>query len=148
MRNLQKFSWVLLLGMLLLVMLSMGSALAAANTVPVSGASEENAAVTVEQLAPPECAGITLQNLVIGSTRVRGSGANDLILGSAGNDDLTGRNGSDCLVGGAGNDTLSGGQRDDVLIGGPGNDSLDGGAGTDTCYGGSGTNTLVNCELP
>lgn len=102
--------------------------------------------VTVQQLAPPACAGLALTSLVIatsgsgngngggrggggGTTTVRGTAGNDLILGTPGRDRLDGRAGSDCLVGGA----------DD--------DHLDGGPGQDACLpGGDPNDTTANCE--
>lgn len=131
-----------------LTLLGAYSAFAAANVVPRSGLGQSNHPVTLQQLAPPECAGIAagLTSLVVGSGSVNGTNANDLILGSAGNDTIDGKNGDDCIVGGDGNDNLAGGPGNDVLVGGSGDDALDGGPGNDICYGGPGTDTATRCE--
>lgn len=64
-------------------------------------------------------------------TTVSGSGAGDLLTGTAGDDVLTGKGGNDTLNGGAGDDTLSGGGGSDVLDGEAGADDLSGGGGAD-----------------
>jgi Ca2+-binding RTX toxin-like protein len=125
------------------------TALAAANAVPPTRVGQSNHTVTVQQLAPYECSGISgsLSNLVVGSGSFDGTNAGDLILGSAGPDNINGRQGNDCIVGGDGNDVLNGDQGNDVLIGGAGDDDLDGGPGNDDwCYGDSGTDTARRCE--
>jgi hypothetical protein len=132
-------------GLAVLVLGAALTAAAGANTVPASKAGSQTIARTIAQLTPPECASLTLTNLVTGSGTFSGTAANDLILGSAGNDTITGGNGADCILGGAGNDTLNGSGGNDILLGGPGNDALNGGNGTDTCYGGGGTNTFNSC---
>jgi Ca2+-binding RTX toxin-like protein len=112
--------WALVAVGLLLVL---GGALAAANTVSSSLAGSTAAAgPTANDLKPPECAAL---NLAIVS-RPGGGNANlaQLILGTAGNDNINGGNRDDCIVGGAGNDRLSGGAGNDVCIGGPGDDNL------------------------
>jgi hypothetical protein len=123
------------------------TASAAANVVPPTKAGSMSAPQTVAQLRPPQCAGLTLTNLVIGSGRLNGTGANDLILASSGRDDINGRGGSDCIVAGGGNDALSGGGGGDVLMGGPGNDTLRGGGAMDTCYGGGGIDVWFSCTF-
>jgi hypothetical protein len=125
------------------------TALAAANAVPATKVGQSDHPVTVQQLAPPECASIAAGLTwppVVGSGSFDGSSGNDLILGSPGVDTIRGRQGSDCIVGGGGDDDLQGNQGNDVLVGGADNDALDGNQGTDICYGGSGTDTAQNCE--
>jgi Ca2+-binding RTX toxin-like protein len=133
--------------MMSLAALSAVTALAAANTVPATRIGQSDHAVTLQQLAPPECAAIAagLTSLIVGSGAFDGDNGNNLILGSAGNDLIRALQGNDCVVGGGGNDDLRGNQGNDVLVGGSGNDALTGGLGQDTCYGGSGTDT-ANCE--
>jgi Ca2+-binding RTX toxin-like protein len=128
------------LGVLLVVSLS--TALAAANTVPPSKAGSTTQAITVNILKPPECAALTLTAIRTGGGVFSGTGASELILGSAGNDTITGGGGTDCIVGGDGNDTLTGGNSTDVLIGGAGDDLLRGQGGNDFLYGGPGTDNL------
>jgi len=106
----------------LLVWASFG-ALAAANTVEPSSASDTVSAFNPEPPGPVNCGGISGGNLVIGT---------------AGNDTLDGGNGKDCVVGLGGND---------ILFGGNGNDILDGGPGFDICFGGNGSDTYFSCEL-
>lgn len=133
----------LFVGMLLLLLMSgVFGAMAAANSVPVSGLALRIIAPTPDQFRPLQCTG-TYVNLFVNSD---GGNQADLILGNAGNNTLNGNQQNDCIVGGAGNDTLGGGPGSDILIGGAGTDSLNGGGGTDTCYGTVGTDTFANCE--
>ena len=154
------------LALLTLVLISIGSAMGAANGVPVSSKLDAAMALTAEQLKPPECGGVSLANVVIGSGTIAGSSGNDLILGSSELDTIRGADpavlgsdGGDCILGGSGNDTIYGdgtlwglwGSSDDVILGGAGNDAVYGdgsfgGSGNDTCYGGAGTDTFTNCE--
>lgn len=152
--------------LLTLVVISISSAMGAANSVPESSKLDATIALTAEHLKPPECAGVSLTNIVVGSGTIAGSSGNDLILGSAAADTIRGADpavlgsdGGDCILGGGGNDTIYGdgtlwglwGASDDVILGGAGNDAIYGdgsfgGSGTDTCYGGPGTDTFANCE--
>ena len=133
---------------LTLVALGAVTAMAAANSVPATRIGQSDHPVTLQQLAPPECASIAagLTSLIVGSGTIDGNNGNSLILGSAGADLIRARQGNDCAVGGGGDDDLRGNQGNDVLVGGSGNNSLNGGQGTDTCYGGSGTDTAAQCE--
>lgn len=98
---------------------------ATANLVVPSRLSRSNMNIIVNDLRPPECAGLNLTSLVTGSGTIDGTSSNDLILGSGGADTLSGGGGSDCLVGGGGNDTINGsGSKGDVCIGGPGTDTF------------------------
>jgi hypothetical protein len=132
----------------LLLALGSFSALAASNTVPATRLGSITRAITVPELAPPECAPIAagLTSLIVGSGTIDGNNGNSLILGSAGDDLIRARQGDDCVVSGGGNDDLRGNQGNDVLVGGPGDDTLNGGQNTDICYGGSGTDTAAQCE--
>jgi Ca2+-binding RTX toxin-like protein len=132
-----------LLILLLVIVIALGVVRAASNSVGPSGLTNQSSVASAEQLKPPECNGITLNNLVINGN---GAGQNDLILGTAGVNNLSGGTGNDCIVGGGGNDTLRGQGGNDVILGGPGNDTINGGAGTDICYRGGGTDTITNCE--
>jgi Ca2+-binding RTX toxin-like protein len=124
----------------LLVWVSFG-ALAAANTVDPSSASDTVSAFSPEPGIPVECDGISGDNLIIGTAGpdiLSGQNAKDCVVGLAGNDILSGGNGTDVILGGLG---------DDILFGDNSNDYLDGGPGFDTCTGGPGTDTFVNCEV-
>jgi Ca2+-binding RTX toxin-like protein len=103
--------------------------LAASVFVPATKLDAITSLVRANDLKPTDCAGIDLQNLVVGSGTVRGSQANDLVLASPVSDHMLGKGGDDCLVGGGGND------------------ELDGGPGTDACLGGPGTDVFVGCEI-
>lgn len=128
-----------------LLAISAVSGTAANSNVGTSRAGLSTFPVTPNDLKPPECAGIFVDSLVVGSGTVVGTGTANLILGGPGNDTLRGLGGPDCIVGGGGNDILLGQGGSDVLIGGPGNDTLTGGGGYDVCYGGPGFD-LVDCE--
>ncbi|MEN6328442.1 MAG: calcium-binding protein [Syntrophomonas sp.] len=82
---------------------------------------------------------------------IRGTEADDLLLGyesddnisaSGGSDTINGYAGNDVMDGGAGNDGLLGGEGNDTLTGGPGDDSLAGESGNDTLKGGKGNDNL------
>lgn len=119
----------------------------AANLTPNSSVAEQATAVTVQDMAPPECFGMALTNLVSGAGTLTGTGANDLITGSACADVIDGAGGDDCIVGGGGIDDLTGGTGNDVLLGGADDDALDGGGETDSCYGGGQAgDTFNNCS--
>jgi Ca2+-binding RTX toxin-like protein len=132
--------------MLVMVIMTSGSAVAAANSVPVTRITDIRRTITPNDLKPPECASITITRLVDKDGNVKGSTGNDLILGGPGTDTISGGNGADCILGGGGNDGINGNQGNDVILGGPGNDSINGGNGTDICYGNDGTDTFSNCE--
>lgn len=125
-----------------LIIMTLSSAIAAANTVAGSAADDSSRSITPNDLAPPECASLNLTNLVVGSGNFNGTNNNDLILGSSGADSANAKSGDDCVFLGDGDDTLKGGNDNDVLLGGGGDDDLRGEKGTnDYCYGGSGTDT-------
>ena len=113
---------VLSIAALLLVGLSAVSMLGftAANVVPPTRAGEMSKARAVGELAPPECAGVGLATVVVGTT---GGPGNDLVLGGPGGQTMRGEGGDDCVVGGGGDDTFIDLGGVDVCIGGPGNDT-------------------------
>lgn len=121
------------------------SASAGSNTVPTTNIGTSAIPLSIAQLTPPECAHLTVSNIVYGGT---GTNANDLVLGTAAGETLGGGNGSDCIVGGGGSDMLNGGNGNDVLIGGPGFwVVLNGGNGYDICYrNGSIFTWPISCE--
>ena len=121
-------------GLLLLVIASLLSGLAAANTVPISKIVNSSRPITLNDLKPAECAALNLTTLVTGSGKFSGTAGNDLILGSPAADDIRGNAGTDCVLGGGGDDKLDGREHNDVLLGGPDSDNILGGSGTDYCY--------------
>lgn len=124
------------------------SAYAAANTVPQTRADKNSIGLGVNELQPPECVGLGLTNIVDIGAGQTGTSANDLILGTANSDSvIRGGAGNDCILGGAGNERrwfiffwIPG------IFGDEGNDVIFGGPGTDVCYGGAGTDTYYGCE--
>lgn len=159
--KLTRYVFLVLIG---LIFLGIVTALAAANSIPRTNMDDRSRPIPINDLAPTECAGITLTNKVSGSGTFSGTDQNDLILGSSGNDDIRGGRGDDCIVAGGGDDTVRGNQGADVILGGAGiddlrgnldndyiygeagDDDLDGGVGTDVCTGGPGTDTFSRCE--
>ena len=101
----------------------------------------------------------TAYNLVRGTSandRVVGTNAPDVLMGLSGNDKLIGLGAGDLLCGGSGNDKIKGGGGGDVLLGQGGNDKLIGqggkdfhvgGPGRDTCKGGPGNDGGKGCEI-
>jgi len=80
--------------------------------------------ITVNDVKPSACAGITLAGITTGSGTVNDGSGSNLVLGSAVIDAIRGNNGNDCIVGGAGNDNLRGDGGTDVCIGGGGTDTF------------------------
>jgi len=111
-------------GVFILIWWTLVAAMAAANTVPTSKAFTTTKAITVNDLKPPECAGITLTAIVTGSGTFSGTAAAELILGGPRADNINGGSGNDCILGGAGNDTINGQGGTDICLGGPGTDSV------------------------
>ena len=107
------------LGLLFVV----GVASTATNVIEASRAGQQNRPITANDLKPPECAALDLQEIrVAGGSG--GAGHGGLVLGRSGNDRLLGGGESDCIVGGAGNDDINAGGGIDVCIGGPGVDTF------------------------
>lgn len=100
------------------------TALTATNTVPATSLGKTTQPITANDLKPAACAGISLSAVVVGSGTFNGTGASELILGSAGVDTIRGQGGSDCILAGGGNDSLRGDGGTDVCIGGPGTDTF------------------------
>jgi hypothetical protein len=135
----RKFRRLAVLGLLAMILISMLTALAAANTVPESRLTDQRFSIGINALKPPQCAGINVTNVITGSGTFGGTTQNDLIIGSAGADTILGNAGlwdtsDDCILGGGGNDVIWG---DGWLLGGTGND---------VCIGGPGNDTFHNCE--
>jgi Ca2+-binding RTX toxin-like protein len=132
------------IGLAIMILLSAVGALAATNTVPVTYASDQTIPIDQSQFIPAVCAGMTFDNIIVGSGKINGGPGNDLIYGSPGDDNIRGGNGYDCIIGGGGNDTLRGQNGDDVLVGGSGYDIIEGGPGYDICYYGE---DVKECEV-
>ncbi len=118
-----------LFGLLVLILTSLVSAVAASNSVPGSRAGRTLLTIDANALKPPQCAALNLRNIITGSGNIDGTNQNDLILGSPGADTIAGRGGNDCILGGGGNDDIRGNN-----------------GGGDVCIGGPGTDTFSKCE--
>jgi Ca2+-binding RTX toxin-like protein len=136
--NSKTLTWLAILGFVLLLLGSIGSAFAATNSVPSTRMDDDSFPIDANAIKPPECSGLNLTNIAFGS----GTSSNDLVLGTAGGDNLSGDDGDDCLVGGGGNDMIDGKKGNDILLGGPGNDDLRGLQGDDMLYGEDGDDSL------
>jgi Ca2+-binding RTX toxin-like protein len=81
-----------------------------------------------------------------GNNTIKGNGGNDSITTSSGNDAVDGGDGDDIINAGDGNNAVKGGSGNDTITAGSGNDSIDGGAGNlDTCDAGTGKDSVKNC---
>jgi hypothetical protein len=98
--NRRSLKWVVIFGMVVVVAISVMAALAAVNTVPITLASDQTFPITVNDIAPPECAGMNLTNKIIcpSSGNCNGTSANDLMIANSGNPDMHGMVGNDCVV--------------------------------------------------
>jgi Ca2+-binding RTX toxin-like protein len=105
-----------------------GVASTATNLVAPSRAGARVRPVTANELKPPECASLDLEEIRVADGG-GGAGHAGLVLGTNGNDRIIGGGGPDCIVAGAGNDDINAG------------------GGFDICLGGPGTDTLKNCEV-
>ena len=105
-----------------------GVASTATNVIESSRAGQQNRPITANDLKPPECAALDLQEIRVAG-RGGGAGHAGLVLGTSGNDRLIGGGGPDCIVGGAGDDEINAG------------------GGFDICIGGAGVDTFKNCEV-
>ncbi|MET7395221.1 lamin tail domain-containing protein [Dactylosporangium sp. NPDC005572] len=92
------------------------------------------------------CAGIAIQNVVIGGTgneQLSGTAGNDLILGRGGNDVVAGKGGTDCITTGPGNDTITTADGADWIDAGGGNNVITAGAGDNVITAASGNDTIT-----
>jgi Ca2+-binding RTX toxin-like protein len=116
--NLWRFGKLILVGILVLSMAGIISALAAANTVPASGKLDTTIVLTVQQLKPQDCNGLSLTAYLLTSGGTfKNNGSSALILGVPGFDNISAGGGNDCIVGGLGGDKLSGGTGGDICFG-------------------------------
>jgi RTX calcium-binding nonapeptide repeat (4 copies) len=112
----------LIFGLIALILFSIGTAVAASNTVPATRADLKTRSIGINDYKPSSCSGLSLTTLVTGSGTITGTDGNDLILGSSGIDTIDGLGGNDCIVSGGGDDTITGGDGSDICLGGPGID--------------------------
>ena len=109
-----------------LILISVGSAVAATNTVPATHLDEVTSAINANVLKPASCSAINLTKIVVcpGIGTCNGSSASELIIGTVAADTIVGKGGKDCILGGGGNDDITGSGGTDVCIGGPGTDTF------------------------
>jgi len=109
-----------------LLLVSVGSAVAATNTVPASHLDELKNTINANALRPAACSALNLTKIVVcsGIGTCNGTSASELILGTTGADTIVGKGGKDCIVGGDGDDNITGSGGTDVCIGGPGTDTF------------------------
>lgn len=123
----RKIRWLGLVGLLVLMLASILTALAASNTVPETHLADLQFSINPNDLKPPECAALTLTAIVVcpsAGGNCDGTDASELILGSPVVDTIRAGKGDDCILGGGGDDTIRGDQGTDVCIGGPGLDNV------------------------
>lgn len=99
---------IVLIGCLEIFLISKNVGLAWTNWIPDTGMIDRiiQSPVTANDLKPPECASLDLQNIITGNGTFFGTTGNDLILGSVIPDVVDGVEGNDCIIGGSGDDTL------------------------------------------
>jgi Ca2+-binding RTX toxin-like protein len=113
------------LSALIAILVTAATGSLASNVVTPSRLGGFSMATGANELKPiPDCAGITVQIIDVGSGTFSTSNSAELVLGSAGVDSINARNGDDCIVAGSGNDTINGGVGQDVCIGGLGTDTF------------------------
>jgi hypothetical protein len=117
---------VAIIGLVVLILVSSASAMAAANRVPVTAVEDVAMPITANDLKPPECASLNLTEIVIWPDTIWGESSSHLVLGTSGTDLIFGGSGSDCILGGGGGDLIFAGAGSDVCIGGPGTDTFSG----------------------
>lgn len=105
-------------GLVVLMISSVITAIAATNTIPSTRLDSQANSVTPNDVKPSFCASLDLQNIVSGSGVITGTNGNDLILGSTSDDTINGLSGTDCILGGSGNDSIYGDDDNDVCRGG------------------------------
>jgi hypothetical protein len=106
---------LVVVGLAALVLSSMMSAMAAANSIPPAGLDEISHSITVNDLKPAQCDDIHLTNLIVATGAISGTDDNGLILGGSGADTISGEGGNDCILGGS-KDTLYGDSGMDVCV--------------------------------
>jgi Ca2+-binding RTX toxin-like protein len=109
---------------LILILISAVTAIAATNTVPSTRVTNRGEYISINNLKPAACASMDLTHLVTGSGVITGTAGSDLILGSSGADVIDGLGGNDCILGGGGDDALTGNDGNDICLRGTGNDIL------------------------
>ena len=115
--------------LLLLIFMSIGTAVATSNTVPGTHVGRTTQTINANALKPAACAALNLTAIyVCPNGTCNATDASELIIGNANGRQIRGQGGDDCILAGGGNDTL------------------DGGTGNDVCIGEPGTDTFTNCE--
>ena len=115
---------------MLILVASIVSAIAASNTVTSSNLSDTSRGIGANDLKPSQCATLTLDTIYACPAHgpCNGPTGNVLLLGPSGNKKINGNSGDDCIIAGSGSQTINGG------------------GGTNICIGNSG-DTYSNCIL-
>ena len=106
------------------------------------------AAATIVAAAGAPTRGTGGDDVIVGTDagdKIKGGGGDDSICAGGGRDKVSGGGGGDTVRGGGGDDKLKGGGGDDKLSGGPGKDRLSGGPGKDRCHA-KGSDRVSGCE--
>ncbi len=77
---------------------------------------------------------------------IRGTNADDTLIGGAGNDTIESVNGDDFILASEGNDLLNGGRGDDTIRAGDGDDTIFGDRGEDLLFGEDGNDDILGNE--
>ena len=110
------FQRLMLFAALTLLLFSVATAIAAANTIPATSLDYNVLPLGLNDLKPSACAGIYVTNLITGSGTILGTAANDLILAGPAVDSVDGSDGNDCIVGGGASDICLGGPGSDIFV--------------------------------
>jgi hypothetical protein len=102
--NTRLLSRLAVFALILLVVVSIITASAAANTVPTSHLTDQTTAITGNNLKPAQCASYNLTAIVVCGPSIiyTGTSANELILGSSSSKWINGQSGTDCCIGRSG----------------------------------------------
>lgn len=85
--------------LIMLVLVSIISAVAASNSVPTSRLTSRTRPITANDLKPAACSALNLTTVIVcAGGNCNGTAANELILGSSGFETINGGGGSDCIV--------------------------------------------------
>src|SRR5258706_3852218 len=101
---------IVFLLLIALILVSVGSVVAATNTVPSSHLGEVTSTINANALKPAACSALNLTQIVVcsGTGTCHGTSANDLILSTTNADTIVGKGGTACIVGGDGDDNIKG----------------------------------------
>ena len=99
--NTRLLSRLAVFALILLVVVSIITASAAANTVPTSHLTDQTTAITANNLKPSQCASYNLTDILVcgSSPTCNGNNTDELILGSSSTNKINGHACSNCCIG-------------------------------------------------